>query len=275
MYTLLDRMTLRNRPVPSGGVRERRHRAVSLRISGSPVQVVAELCGFSRSAVNRLHKRFLLGGWDAVHALGDGPFPSRGRRLSAEQERRILTMVHGNTPDRSGRTERLWDKTCLAEVIDALIDAPLHASTLSVYMRRWGFLPEKPYRKVHRQAPRLMQTWMKEQYAPIAAQARNIGAQVHWVDMTAVEPLDNGPAVPHVLTSSTNRGRCQWMVFPAEPSPAQLIEFLDRLIEGRAERFLILLKERDADWNDAATAWAARYADRIRLFHFPSFDPRT
>ncbi|HEY0976501.1 MAG TPA: helix-turn-helix domain-containing protein [Flavobacteriales bacterium] len=266
-------MTLRNRPVPQGAVRERRQRAVSLRLSGNPVQVVAELCGFSRSAVNRLHKRFLLGGWEAVHALGDGPFPSRGRRLSGDQEQAILALVR-NTPDRLQRKERLWDKHILAEVIHARLEAPLHASTLSVYMRRWGYVSEKVYRKAHRLAPRLVQDWMKEQYASIAAQARSLGAQVHWVDVVSVEAGIGGNASYHVVTSSTNRGRSQWMVFDAAPDHAALLDFLDRLIDGRKERSFLLLKERDASWNELAEEWAARHAQRVRLFHFPAFDAK-
>ncbi|MBK8500683.1 MAG: winged helix-turn-helix domain-containing protein [Flavobacteriales bacterium] len=83
------------------------------------------------------------------------------RKLSHEQELELHALVRGHLPDDLGLQAVLWNRDALASLIEQRTGFALPQRTLTTYMERWGFAPEKPLRNMYRQQPVAMREWMR------------------------------------------------------------------------------------------------------------------
>jgi Winged helix-turn helix len=58
--------------------------------------------------------------------------------------------------------------------------------TVSDYLRRWGFTPQRPIKRALERQDAAIQAWLAERYPKIAARAKAEGAQIHWGDETGI-----------------------------------------------------------------------------------------
>ena len=58
------------------------------------------------------------------------------------------------------------------------VDLPLR--TISDYLKRWGFTPQKPVKRAYEQDPKKVAHWLETTYPGIAGQAKREKAEIHW-----------------------------------------------------------------------------------------------
>lgn len=58
------------------------------------------------------------------------------------------------------------------------------------YLKRWGFMPQKPIKKAYEQRPEAVQEWLDKQYPEIERRAKVEDAGIHCGDETAVVNTD-------------------------------------------------------------------------------------
>ena len=222
----------------------RRKQAVDLMLRGGSTEQVSLACGFSRATVNRLHNRYLRGGWHAVEMLGDRPFPSKTRRLTAEQEHAIVEHVCMNPPPNTHGNLSLWTKSTLAYLVRSHIGEDMHASTLSAYVQRWGFIPPRPNRSGFSKAELPMRAWLRDAYPALAAEARGLRAHVHWLHLGVLSTATPMPdRTLHLVCALSNRGQAQWLVLPEAPDEELLTAIILQLHHDVDGNLLLLLPE--------------------------------
>ena len=58
--------------------------------------------------------------------------------------------------------------------------------TVGEYLKRWGMTPQKPLKRAYEQDPKLVETWLKQEYPGIEERAQRVGAEIAWGDEAGV-----------------------------------------------------------------------------------------
>ncbi len=129
----------------------------------------------------------------------------------------------------------------------------LGVRTVGDYLKRWGFTPQKPIKRAYERNDRAIQEWKRQRYPAIAKQARAEGAEIHWLDETAIVNTDvrgrssakrgqtpvvyapGSRAKLSMISTVTNKGEACWEILGGNFGIDQLLSFLQALIKESAK----------------------------------------
>jgi transposase len=215
-----------------------------------------------------------------------------GRRLPPEQERAIRRAIVDKTPDQMKLRFALWNAQAVRAVIKShwLVELPVR--TVRLYLKRWGFTPQRPLKRALEQNGAAVQSWLRDVYPAIAARAKAEGARIHWGDETAVSSVEHYPRgyaprgqTPvlvlaqskreriNLISAVTNQGKVRFMLYRDTLTAAVLIQFLERLIRDGARKLFLVLDNLRVHHSRKVRAWLDGKTDRIELFFLPSYSP--
>ena len=270
---------------------ERRRQAVRCRLKGMGLKETAELCGMSRNTVNEAWQLYQAGGWKAIRVWKTGRPVGKGRILTREQEKETQRLISDKTPDQLKMPYALWNRQAVRELIERRYGRKLAVRSVGLYLKRWGFTPQKPLRKAYEQRPEAVRKWLQEEFPAIQARAKAEGAVIHWGDETGLRSDDvrgrsyslrgQTPVVRvnhnrhgcSVISTVTNRGEMRWMVFKGALNSSILISFLRRLVKDNGRKVFLILDNLRVHHSKPVKAWLARHAALIEVFHLPSYSP--
>ncbi|HXF46104.1 MAG TPA: winged helix-turn-helix domain-containing protein, partial [Burkholderiaceae bacterium] len=152
-----------SRTLPVQALNERRRRAVKMRLDGVSLKETAAQCELSRTTVIAAVKALHEGGWKAVRVHRLGRPAGTGRLQTAEQEREVQRLIRERTPEQLKMVYALWTRQAVAELIRDRFGIELSARTMGLYLKRWGYTPEKPMRRAYEQSPAAVKNWLDEQ----------------------------------------------------------------------------------------------------------------
>lgn len=132
-------------------------------------------------------KRYQQAGEAGLQDRRRGRAQGEGRRLSSEQERRILEVLLHDTPSQHGIERALWTREAVRTLIARLCGVTLPIRTVGLYLHRWGLRPQRPMKRAIEQDAAALQRWQQEVYPQIAERAKKEDAVIYWVDETAVQ----------------------------------------------------------------------------------------
>lgn len=224
-----------------------------------------------------------------------GPEPHRAslradrRRLRPEQEHHLHTMIRGALPDALGASERLWTRESVRWLIHRETGLMLPERTLSTYLERWGFAPQKPMRAMAAAQPARMREWLKRDYPVIALLARESGGRIAWWGAAPLLARRQGKQLPGqgpglvesplwepgrygLLFIMGNRGHLQWRVHEGAPTTALAIDLLERAADEEARPLHVILPVGPVHDAPEFTLWAQGFRSRI-TFHLFQPEP--
>jgi transposase len=270
---------------------ERRVQVIRLRKAGHTYEAIAAQTGLSRTGVFDICRRHAMGGAKALRDAVGGRRTGEGRRLSAQQEAEVRKLICDKTPDQLKMPYALWSRGAVAELIGHRFGIRLPVRTMGLYLKRWGFTPQKPIRRAYEQSPAAVKKWLDEDYPAIAARAKAEGAQIHWGDETGLRsddvrgrgfaPKGETPVIRvrakreglSVISSVTNKGQMRWKIFEGAMNADILIDFLRRLIKGASKKVFLILDNLRVHHSKPVKAWLAEHRDDIEVFYLPSYSP--
>lgn len=270
---------------------ERRVQVIRLRKAGHAYEAIAAQTGLSRTGVFDICRRHAMGGAKALRDAVGGRRTGEGRRLSAQQEAEVRKLICDKTPDQLKMPYALWSRGAVAELIGHRFGIRLPVRTMGLYLKRWGFTPQKPIRRAYEQSPAAVKKWLDEDYPAIAARAKAEGAQIHWGDETGLRsddvrgrgfaPKGETPVIRvrakreglSVISSVTNKGQMRWKIFEGAMNADILIDFLRRLIKGASKKVFLILDNLRVHHSKPVKAWLAEHRDDIEVFYLPSYSP--
>jgi transposase len=215
-----------------------------------------------------------------------------GRRLTSRQEIAIRQAITDKTPGQMKLPFALWNAQAVRAIIQSqwLVDLPVR--TVRLYLKRWGFTPQRPLKRVQEQNAKAVETWLKDHYPAIVARARAEGAEIHWGDETAVSSVEHYPRgyapkgqAPvlvlaqskreriNLISSVTNQGKARFMLYRNTLTAEVLIQFLGRLIRDAGRKVFLVLDNLRVHHSRKVQAWLEQKSDRIALFFLPSYSP--
>ena len=270
---------------------ELRKQVVRLRKKGLDNQAISEIVGLCKSHVSTICKKYERGGLDAIKPGLRGRRHGAQRELTAEQEVGIQKLLVDKTPDQLKLSFSLWTRDAVRLAIKQIYGRDLPLRTISDYLKRWGFTPQKPTKRAYEQNPKLVAQWHETVYPEIQAHAKQEKAEIHWGDETGIQndaynargfaPKGKTPVVRinatnsrgNMISSITNRGKVRFMLYKENMSSQVLIRFMSRLVKGAERKIFLILDNLRVHHSKVVKAWLKEHENEIAVFYLPSYSP--
>ena len=264
-----------------------RYQAVRLRKAGKKYIEIGELLGVSYSSACQWCKAYERQGIKAIRARKRGRKIGSCRTLTADQEKQIKKMIRDKCPDQLKLPFALWTRIAVQQLIKNLFQTEMPIRTVGEYLNRWGYTPQKPFRKAYEQNPKAVKKWLEEQYPAIARRAKQEEAEIQWGDETGLcndsqhgrsySPRGKTPAIRlpakreriNLISSITNQGKVRFMIYKDNMNAKRFLTFVKRLIRDGTRKIFLILDNLRVHHSYIVKQWLENHKDEIEYFFCP------
>ena len=164
-------------------------------------------------------------------------------------------------------------------------------STMSLYLKRWGFTPQRPAKQNYKQKPEQIKKWLDESYPSIKSQAKVEKGEIFWGDETGVQnetnyvrgyaPKGKTPVLKvdtsklriNMISAINNKGKVRFMIYKENMNQQRLIEFMERLVKDAARKVFLILDNLKVHHGQIVKEWLSTRKDKIEVFYLPPYAP--
>src|SRR5262249_39353659 len=268
-----------------------RLRALRGRELGLTEATLADLLGVTRETISRWWSAYCHGGTDALPQQRPGRPVGSGRFLTDGQAQYIQGLLDHKLPKDFDIAVPLWTRKAVAELIRKELGITVAVRTAGLYLRRWGYTPQRPARRARKQDPEEVRVWLEETYPAVVERAAAEGAEIYWCDELGVRMDDyrgRGYARPgqtpvnevsgahgqlNVISAISNAGEGHFMTFRGSLDTPVLLLFLGQMVQASVKKIILILDNLKVHDSAAVKAWVAARADRIELIPLPKYTP--
>jgi transposase len=279
------------RSIPDAALEVLRERAVAMHEAGNTQLAIAAALGVHKNTVHRWLKGWRVAGAGALKAKKRGRRHEAKRLLDADQAAEVQRLMTGHCPDQLDLPWALWSREAVRDLAQARCGVRLALRTVSDYLRRWSFTPQRPIKRALERQDAAIQAWLAEHYPRIAARAKAEGAQIHWGDETGIsnQPVDGRSFAPKgrtpvlrrpatrwtlsMISAVTNRGTLRLMLYEGALNTALFLTFLQRLVRSARSKVFLIVDNLKVHKAGKVTAWVASHAQEIELYYLPAYAP--
>lgn len=271
---------------------EARRRATLLVKKGWSERDIAEAVGVHPRTVQQWKQHEREHGTRALLCDERGRKPGEKRLMSAAQEKEVQKLITDKLPEQLKLPFALWTRKAVAQLLAKRFSLKLPVRTMGLYLKRWGFTPQKPLKRAYEQRPKEVKEWLEQKYPQIAVQAKAEGAEIYWGDQTGINnqpntvrgyaPRGETPEIKQMskrfgssmMSAVSNRGSARWMVYKGALDSALLIRFLERLVRSmKGRKVYLILDNLRVHHSKPVKKWLAQHQEQIAVHHLPSYSP--
>src|SRR5690554_5937442 len=268
-----------------------RLRGINLIKSGETQKKVASIFGVRTSTVNSWVKSYKEEGLRGLKDKSRGVKSEDKKLLSAKLEKEIQRMITDTMPDQLKLPYALWTRKAVKELIEREFGITLAINTMGDYLRSWGFSPQRPKKKAYEQCSKKVQLWLDQEYPAIKERAKKEKAIIHWGDETGIRnsnqhgrsyaPKGRTPVKlsmskrfsVNMISSVTNQGLVEFMIYSGSMNADRLIEFMNQLTKNKPKKVFLILDNLRVHHSKIVKAWVEKNKAKIEIFHLPSYSP--
>jgi transposase len=268
-----------------------RKQAVQLRKKSHSVQKIAAILEVNPGTVYRWCQLYEHGGFKSIRIRKRGRPPGACRKLTGEQEKQLQRLIRDKQPDQLKLPFALWSRIAVQQLIKQLWAMRMPIRTVGEYLKRWGFTPQKPFRRAYEQNPKKVKQWLEEQYPAVVTRAKQEKAEIHWADETGLcngsyygrsyaprgkTPAIRLPAKPqriNLISTVTNQGKVRFMVYRDTMNSQTLIRFMRRLIKDVSRKVFLIVDNLRVHHSKLVYEWLEEHLEQIEVFYLPSYSP--
>lgn len=270
-----------------------RKTAIKLISTNKKKKDVAALFGVKPGTLSEWIKKHKEQGEKGLKANKRGVKSEDKKLLSVEQEKQIQKMITDKMPDQLRLDFALWTRKAVKELVEREFDIVLAINTMGDYLRKWGFTPQKPKKMAYEQCPKAVQKWLKEEYPAIKERAKKEGAEIHWGDETGVKnncnhgrsyaPKGKTPVKKsmskrfsiNMISTVTNQGKVQFMIYSGSMNSERFIEFMEQLIKNSSIKIFLILDNLRVHHSKPVKEWLEKKENKLKIeaFFLPSYSP--
>ncbi len=266
-----------------------RKKAIALIKEGVKKGEVADLFGVNKNTVSNWWKNYKQTG--GFKSKKKGVKSEDKKLLKAEQEKAIQLMIIDKMPDQLKLAYGLWTRKAVKELVEREFGVVLAINTMGDYLRKWGFTPQKPKKKAYEQCPKKVQKWIDEEYPEIKKKAKTENAEIQWADETGVRnncqhgrsyaPKGKTPTKMsmskrfslNMISTVTNQGKVQFMIYSENMNLDRFIEFLKQLTKNSSHKIFLILDNLRVHHSHIVKDWVKENKEKIELFFLPAYSP--
>ncbi|MGB0868192.1 MAG: IS630 family transposase [Flavobacteriales bacterium] len=280
------------RSVNSTTRNEIRLRAIKLILSGKiKKKDIAEMYNVNQNTITNWLKKYNANGKLGLLDNVRGVKSEDKKLLSEQQEIIIQEMIVDVMPDQMKLAYALWTRKAVKELVERELGIVLAINTMGDYLRKWGFSPQKPKKQAYEQCSKKVQKWLDEDYPKIKERAQHENAIIHWGDETGIRnsnqhgrsyaPKGKTPTKKHMskrfsvnmISTVTNQGKVEFMIYSTNMNSDKLIEFMKQLIKGKDHKVFLILDNLRVHHSKIVKEWVKEHIDKIELFFLPPYSP--
>ena len=270
---------------------ELRKQVVRFRKKGLDNRSVAAMVGISTTHCSTIWQKYLKGGIEAIKPGVRGRRHGEKRRLTESQEHDVQTMLIDEAPTQLKLPFALWTRDAVHLAIKKKFGVVLPMRTITDYLKRWGFTPQKPVKRAYEQDTKKVQAWLDKEYPAIASKAKKEKAEIHWGDETGIQntaynakgfALKGQPPIIrlsakkcriNMMSTVTNNGKVRFMLYRENMTSAVLIKFMSRLIQDVHQKVILILDNLKVHHSKLVKAWLEKHKEQIEVFYLPPYSP--
>jgi len=268
-----------------------RKRAIAMLKKGTKQKEVAIVFGIREATVSEWKKSYDSRGNRGLQDKVRGVKSEAKKLLTSKQETAVKKMILDTMPDQLKLPYALWTRKAVKELIEREFGIVLAINTMGDYLRSWGYSPQKPKKKAYEQNPKAVQKWLYEEYPEIKTRAKEEGAEIHWGDETGIRnsnqhgrsyaPKGKTPVKKsmakrfsvNMVSTVTNQGKVEFMIYSGSMNADRLIEFFKQLIKGKTKKIFLILDNLRVHHSKVAKQWIKDNYNKIEVFYLPSYSP--
>lgn len=268
-----------------------RKQIVNLRLKGMSKAKTAEALSVSESHVSGTWGRYKKYGIKGIALKIRGRSIGEKRRLTPIQEKEIQKIIIDKCPEQLKLPGFLWDRKNICSLVKDKYDIDMPKSTIGVYLKRWGFTPQRPIKRNYKQQPEQIKKWLEEDYPKIEEQCKNENGEIFWGDETGVHnetnyvksyapkgktpvmEIDSSKVKINMMSAITNQGKVRFMLYEESMNQQNLIIFLKRLVKGSSKKVFLILDNLSVHHGKLVKSYLKDKKDKIELFYLPSYAP--
>jgi len=216
----------------------------------------------------------------------------KGRTLTPDQEEQIQKKIIDKTPDQYKLPFALWTNDAIKRLIAQEFDIEMKQRSVCTYLHRWRFTPQRPVKLAYEQQPKAVQQWLEEKYPAIEKQCEEEGGEIHWADETGISSIEHYPrgyapvgqtptiTLSHavrervnMISSISNQGKVQFMIYPDKFTAQVFITFLEQLIKTSEKKIFLVLDNLRVHHAKLVKGWLVDKESKIELHYLPSYSP--
>ena len=211
--------------------------------------------------------------------------------LSIKIEKKIQKMILDTMPDQLKLPYSLWTRKAVKELVEREFGIVVAINTMGDYLRSWGYSPQKPKKKAYEQCSKKVQKWLDQEYPEIKKRANIENAAIHWGDETGVRnnsqhgrsyaPKGKTPVKKsmakrfsiNMISTVTNQGKVEFMIYSGTMNSDRLIEFMEQLVKGKTMKTYLILDNLRVHHSKLVKEWIEKHKNKIEIFYLPSYSP--
>jgi transposase len=200
-------------------------------------------------------------------------------------------MITDTMPDQLKLDFALWTTKAIKELILREFNICIGRRAIGNYLKNWGFTPQKPKKRAFEQSSSKVKKWLDEEYPSIKEKAKEQKATIHWGDETGVRntnqhgrsyaPKGKTPIKKHMskrfsinmISTVTNQGLVQFMIYKENMNAEVLIKFLEQLIKYQDNKVFLILDNLRVHHSKLIKKWEEEHKAAIEIFYLPSYSP--
>jgi len=285
-----------------------RRDAVKMIKRGDKKKDIAKFYGVHVNTVRDWWKLYQKTGTKSLTYQKRGAKAENKKLINLNQELAIQKMITDTMPDQLKLDFALWTTKAIKELILREFNISIGRRAIGNYLNRWGFTPQKPKKRAYEQSSKKVQKWLDEQYPLIKKRAKEQKAIIHWGDelrstrefrrekieedeQTGVRnsnqhgrsyaPKGKTPVKKHMskrfsinmISTVTNQGQVQFMIYKENMNSDVLIKFLEQLIKCQDNKVFLILDNLRVHHRKIVKKWEEEHKTEIELFYLPSYSP--
>ncbi len=268
-----------------------RYMAIRLCKNGKSHAIIAKILGVSLETIRKCWKLYEKGGYQNLKIKKRGIKTGSNSKLDSDQFQKLKQILIEKTPDQLELNFSLWTRHAIQILIMKLWNVLVCLPTISRYMKRLGFTPQKPIKIAYEQNSKIVNKWLEIDYPRIAKQAKKEGAEIHWIDETRISSYSNylrgyaprgiTPIISmkskrlniNIISSVSKLGKMRFMTYKESLNTKIFIKFVSRLCKDLNRKVFIILDNLAFHHSKKFIKWLERKKDRIEAFYLPSYSP--
>jgi hypothetical protein len=191
----------------------------------------------------------------------------------------------------------LWERKSVQHLIADKFNIILSLPTISRYLKKWGFTPQRPLARSFEKNPKAVTRFLTEEFPAIKKKAKEENGEIHFLDEMGLKnnihhyirgysKKGQTPVIGktgkrlsiNMISTISNNGKMRFMTYDGSMDRDKFITFLKQLIKanfeyGNKKKIFLIADNLKVHKAYKVQNFVTENKDKIEIFFLPSYSP--